>query len=239
MWSLQRFSVRLASLFAIVASLLTVVGCGPNFRQLRFEGQQAMTAQDYVLAQDRFEQAARKQPAHPGNLYDLGTVHLARAKHCMDTGARAAALRAADRAVNCFSRAVESHPGMHMALAAKNEALELKGRFEDALGTAEWATTFVGPRAREQIFLARELEERGDYDAALLRYRQAVAMERDSAMAHAALGEFLLRQDNQAMAVRHLKTAYKLNPMEPGVAQRLTSLNEPLPRTVEPPAPSP
>ncbi len=214
--------------------ILPLIGCGPDFRRLRSEGQTALLKQNYPVALDRFRRAHRIWPADAENLFDLGTVHVQYARRRAADGNEPAALRELDRAISYFSRAIETHPGMRAALAAKNEALELEGRYDEALVQAEWASEFVGPRAREQVYLARELEERGDYDRALLRYRQAVAMERDSAAAHAALGEFLHRRGNREMAIKHLKTAYKLNPVEPGVARLLTSLGEALPRTTAP-----
>ncbi|MEE9296774.1 MAG: tetratricopeptide repeat protein [Phycisphaerae bacterium] len=225
------FSTRVSVMSATAILCLSTIGCGPNFRQLRKQGQRALTEQNYAVARDCFERAYRKQPGDAENLFDMGTVHLIRGKERVADGNQPAALRELDRAIWYFSGAIESHPGMQAALVGKNQALELKGRYDQALDEAVWATAFVGPRAREQVYLARELEERGDYDAALLRYRQAVAMERDNAMAHAALGQFLHRRGNREMALVHLKTAYKLNPLEPDVAGLLTNLGQPLPRT--------
>lgn len=240
----RRFSTRLATLSAMTVpvaalglSVAGVGGCGPDFRQLRLSGQRAMLVENYAVARDRFERAHRIWPEDAENLFDMGTIHLKYAKQRASDKNEPAALRELDRAIAYFSRAIEAHPGMQAALVAKNEALEMKGLYDEALDHARWASAFVGPRAREQVYLARELEERGDYDAALLRYRQAVAMERDSAMAHAALGRFLHRRGRGKMAITHLKTAYKLNPLEPGVSDLLTELGEPLPRTVSRPAP--
>ncbi len=218
---------------AAILTILAVVGCGPNFRHFRAEGQRAMLVQNYAVARDQFERAHRLRPEHADNLFDLGSIHLRYAKQLAADTNDPAAQRELDRAIEYFARSVQAHPGQQAALAAKNEALEMKGLFDEALHHVEWASAFVGPRAREQIHLAREHEERGDYDAALLRYRQAVAMERDNAMAHAELGRFLNRHGNDRMAIVHLRTAYTLNPLEPGISKMLTDLGEPLPRTVQ------
>ena len=231
---IRMFSMRLY-MFAVTALLLvSAAGCGPGFQQLRWQGQRALSNHNHAFALDCFERAYQKRPGNVENLYDLGALHLARGKRNMSDGNSPAALRELDRAIWYFSGAIESHPGMQAALAGKNRALELKGQYDKALGEAEWASAFVGPRAREQVYLARELEERGDYDGALLRYRQAVAMEQDSAMAHVAFGEFLHKRGNIPMAIVHLRAAYKINPLEPGAAKMLTSLGEPLLRTTSP-----
>jgi Flp pilus assembly protein TadD len=71
------------------------------------------------------------------------------------------------------------------------------------------------------MFLAKELEERGDTDGALLRYRQAVAMEPQNAEAHVAFAKFLLRYNNEDAAVYHLQAAYRLDPRHEWVVDEL------------------
>ena len=135
----------------------------------------------------------------------------------------AAAMRELDAAIAYYTQAMDVHPGDQASIEGKNIALELKGQFDEALDHAEWAAEFVGPSAKQYIFLAKELEQRGDVDGALLRYRQAVAMELDNPEAHIAFAKFLLRQDNERMAVHHLQQAYRLNPLDEWVLDQLTA----------------
>ncbi len=218
-----------------LAGLTLAVGaCGPTFQRLRYEGQQAFRQGNLAVAKDRFEQAHLQRPNDPHNLLDLGEVSMIRARNLMAEHNEAAALREVDRAIAYFDRAVEARPGMQAALDARNEALHYKGLHDKALFSAEWAMTFVGPSARAQMFVARELEERGDMDGALLRYRQAVAMEPENAAAHASFGQFLHRIGRKNEAIMHLEQAYRLDPLQPGVAELLTAEGVPLPRTTEP-----
>lgn len=227
-WTTITVSVTVAGLCLLAA------GCGPSFRQLRMEGQKALIKGEYAVAKDRFDRAHEKWPEDAQNLFDLGTVCMIYAKERLNDGDEPAGMREVDRAIEYFSRAIESHPGMQAALVGKNEALELRGYSDQALAQAEWAAAFVGPSAKQQLFLASELEERGDLDGAFLRYRQAVAMEPDNAGAHAAFARFLLRTNRTEPAISHLKRAYRLDPLERGVANLLTDLGEPLPRTTAP-----
>jgi len=217
--------------FVALVGLVAAAGCAPTFKQLRVQGQTAWREGNYAVARDRFEGAFALCPEHGENLLDMGSLRMVRARDLLEQGSHAAAMREADCAVAYFDRAVEANPGLQAAWEARNDALEFKGRYADALHGAEWAMTFTGPSARAHLFVAQELEERGDIDGALLRYRQAVAIEPNSAKAHAALGQFLVRIGWTKDAIEHLEAAYRLNPLEPGVAQALTDSGVPLPRT--------
>ncbi len=198
-------------------------GCnnGPSYDQLRREGQISMINGQYGPARYMLQQAEGKsQRLRVENLHDLGVAHVMVAKEKFAQMNPAAAFRELDAAVDYYSRGIEAHPGHQACLEGKNIALELKGQFEEALKHAEWAAEFVGPSARQQIFLASELEERGDFDAALLRYQQAVAMEPKNPNAHVAFAEFLGRHNNEAAATYHLQEADRLNPRGKRIAQK-------------------
>lgn len=210
-----------------------LTGCGPNYAKIRQEGQKALQEHRYAVASGQFRHAQEMWPEDPENLYDLGCVHSFYANRRMAEGNEMAAVREADRAIWCFSRAVEAYPGLQKAVEAKSDALELKGRAEDALRSAEWAMTYVNSSVNQQLYVAKELEERGDADGALLRYRQAVAIEPKNPKAHAEFGRFLYRAGQQDYALAELARAYELNPVEPGVAHLLTQIGRPVVRTAE------
>ena len=187
-----------------------LVGCssGPSYDQLRREGQIAMINGQYGPSRYLLQQAERKSHRlRVENLHDLGVAHVMVAKEKFAQMNPAAAFRELDAAIAYYSRGIEAHPGHQSCLEGKNIALELKGQFEQALKQAEWAAEFVGPSARQQIFLASELEERGDFDGALLRYQQAVAMEPKNPGAHQAFAEFLSRHNQETAAAYHFEQA--------------------------------
>ena len=196
-------------------------GCGPSYLQLRKEGQLAMIDGRYGPAQYMLRQAEEKQHRHVANLHDLGTCSVMLAKEKFAQMNHAAAFRELDSAIEYYSRAIEEHPGHQASLEGKSIALELKGQFEKALKHVEWVAEFVGPSARQYIFLADELEQRGDLDGALLRYRQAVAIEPKNADGHVAFAKFLLRNHNERAAMSQLAEANRLNPKDPWVAEQL------------------
>jgi len=213
-------------IFTVAAGLLMLAGCNPepDFRAYRLEGQRLMVKGNHGVARGLFEKAHEMVPEDPINLHDMADCSLYYARDLFARGDTVAAFREVDKGIEYYQRAINAHPGFPAALLGKNIALELKGQFEEALKVVEWAVRFVGPSAQQQIFLAQEMEERGDMDAALLRLRQAVAMEKENAAAHEALGKFSLRMGDHELAIRHLTRAYSLDPNRPGLADTLAGL---------------
>ncbi len=212
----------------VLLAIGSLSGCGHelSYGELRQLGQEKMIQHEYGAASNLLLEARERVPEDPWNLYDLGDCNIHLAKEQFRLRNAPAAMRYVDDAARSYARAVNAHPGMLPALWGKNMALELKQQFEAALAVAQWTAEFVGPSARGQIFLAHELEKRNDPDAALLRYRQAVAMEPNNAYANAELGRFYARIKRRTEAVRMLRTAYALNPTEPGVLEALRELGE-------------
>ena len=209
--------------------VLVATGCAPSFRELRFEGQKSMAARNWGAARHFFKEAHDMVPEDAKNLHDLGACSTMLARRQFEQGNRAAALREIERAVEWYTRAIDAYPGFDAALLGKNRALELKGQFEEALDTVKWAARFVGPSAKQYIYLATEYEERGDLDQALLRYQQAAAMEPDNAAVYKALGMLHKRVGNKREAVDALERSLHLDPLQSDVASMLRSMGEPVP----------
>ena len=219
--------IRPIGLFLLGGTLLSLCiplgGCGPNYRYFRREGQNAALNGNFGPARYFFIEAQRRRPRDVENLHDLGVCSLVLAKDKFQQMNHPAALRELDDAIGYFSQAIDAQPGHQASIEGKNRALELKGQFDEALELAEWTAEFVGPSAKQHIFLADELEERGDLDGALLRYRQAVAMEPDNPDAHLAFAKFLMRRNNETAAIHHLQAAYRLNPRDEWVIDQLVA----------------
>jgi len=226
---MSNLHVRLRSVSSrclVVAAATTAIvigGCGPNYYDFRHDGQRAMIDGLYGPACIFFEQAEELRPRRVENLHDLGACSVMLARQKFQQMNHAAAMRELDRAVGYYSEALDVYPGHQASIEGKNIALELKGQFDEALEHAEWVAEFVGPSARQYIFLASELEERGDADGALLRYRQAAAVEPKNATAHVELAKFLIRHKNETAAIDHLQAAYRLDPGNEWVVDQLAA----------------
>jgi len=185
-----------------------------------------MVSGDYLAARVLLEEADAVRRNRPETLHDLGVCSVMVARERFQQENHAAALREADLAIEYYSRAIEERPGYQAAVIGRGIAHKLKGQFEEAMDTARWAAEFVGPAARQYTYLAEELERRGDVDGALMRYRQAVAVEPTSFDAHADFARFLLRYGKERAAVFHLKKAYRLNPSDRWVIRELSKRGE-------------
>jgi Flp pilus assembly protein TadD len=123
-----------------------------------------------------------------------------------------------------FGLAIETYPGYMAAIQQKAEVLEMKGQYEDAVRLAIWAKDNVGTDRGQLIMLAQKLAEGGDYDNALVRLKQAVALDPHDAYANAELGRFYVMIGRRDDGIDALQRAYRLNPSEPGVIDLLAEL---------------
>lgn len=220
----REIHVALAALSVVLAC-----GCSPAYEQYRRRGTQLLAEQRYAAARGLFEAAHEMVPENADNLCDLAACHVGMARDYLARDDTRAAVRELDAAINYYNRAIRSYPGYSRALAGKNTALELRGDPGEALATAQWASQVVGPSARQQIFLARELAERGDADQALLAFKQAVAMEPDNPSAHWAIGLFYIDLGRREEGIHHLERAYRIDPSQDFIAAELRQLGAEVP----------
>lgn len=215
----------LIGLFCIIVLLS---GCEAQYPALRREGQLAMLDGQYGPARYLLLNADNKEHRKVETLHDLGVCSVMVAKQKYRERNQAAALRELDNAVMYYRSAIDDVPGHQASLEGLNIALELKGQFEAALDHAYWTAEFVGPSAKQFIFLGNELEQRGDFDGALLRFRQAVTMEPRNTAAHVAMAKFYIRHKQRDAAEPYLVEANILNPKDPWTREQLAGRSRPV-----------
>jgi tetratricopeptide (TPR) repeat protein len=206
--------------------LALVGGCEPSAQKFYDEGLQDYRRGDTEAARGMFRAAVYKAPEMQQAAYYLARCARADAERKFDERDIAAAMRELDEAVFYYGQAIESYPGYAAAVEEKASALELMGRYDEALRLSIWAKDNAGRTIRQLVNVAVQLEQRGDVDAALTKYRQAIAIEPDSALAYAEMGRFFVRMGRTDDGVEALETAYRLNPSEPGVANDLSSFRD-------------
>jgi len=208
---------------AIIGAAATC-GCGPVVHEINREGLQEYHAGRYIESIGLFKTALKKDITRPSTLYYLGRSYTALAEERFRDGNARMARRNLDDAVYYFDRAVAVYPGYDEAIQAKSKALSLRGEFDKAVKSVQHSADLLGPTAKHKIMVARAHEERGDYDNALLAYRQAIAVEPLNAWAHAELGRFYKRLNQNDKAIAELTRAYRIKPNEAGVALELKAL---------------
>ena len=211
----------------VVIPLLGTVGCGePSGEYQRFvdEGLMEFRAARYPEAVAMFKGASDIDGERQEASYHLGRCYVAMANGKFTSGRMTAALKYTDMAIATFDRAIAAFPGYGPALQGKMDALKLHDKHAAAMDLAEWAVVNSGLQAQKLIMKAREHALAGDMDAARLAHRKAVAVEPDSAGAHASLGLFYMQCGHDGEAVKALTKAYRLNPGTPGVVSALAQL---------------
>ena len=206
---------------AMLLLLLPAIGCEPTARSYHAEGMAEYHAGHYEAARAMFKSALLEKPEQQESAYYLARCCRIAAERKFSQGDYPGALRELDEAIFYYGQAIESYPGYAAAVEEKSDALRLKGKYTEALRLSIWAKDNAGRTVRQLVNVAHEFEQVGDMDMALTRYRQAVAVEPDNALAYAELGRFLARQKRYAAAVRALENAYRLDPSEPGVVADL------------------
>lgn len=216
--------MRSLCICALLAATVAVSGCGPVVKEINQEGLREHYAGNYIDAIGLFKAALEKDRARPSTLYYIGRSYTALAEKRFRDGDARMARRNLDDAVFYFDRALGLFPNYEEAIREKNKALELQGEYDKALKEVKANVGLLGPSANTKILLAKEYEQRGDYDNALNHYRQAIAIEPLNGVAHAELGKFYLRINRKDDAASSLSRAYRLKPDLPGVVAQLKAL---------------
>lgn len=215
-------------IFIVVGLAVCVFnGCSdpkPTFNEVMDEGLREYEAGRFAEAVAMFKMAAEKDPEVSEPSYQLGRCYLAMANQQFSENDIAGALRKCDRAIAAFDKAIAAFPGYSRAVTGKADALKLKGQHLAAFEIARWVAAQSGFRAKKLILEARQYADSGDLDNAQLAYKKATAVEPNNARAHAELGLFYLRLNNEPRAITHLQRAYELNPGAPGVFATLMRL---------------
>ncbi len=206
----------LASLWVVL-----VAGCMPSAKRFYEEGLREYRLGHYQNAAGCFRSALERDPEKQEAAYYLARCARNWAERDYANGEYLSAMRHLDEAVQYYDQAIEAYPGYSAALREKADALRLKGQYDEALKQNLWAKNNAGRTVGQLAKVAREYELRGDFDRALVTYRQAIAVEPSNPLAHAELGRFFIRVERYGDAAVALERAYGLSPAEPGVATDL------------------
>lgn len=208
------------SLVLLIAGVLCgamIGGCGPDVEDMRAEGIQQYRNHQYIQSMATMRHVLELQPSDARANYYMGLNYRTLAARKLREGNPAAAYRELDTAIMYFTQAITSWPNYLEAIASKNEALEARGKYAEALELAQnVAENNRGDAADHFVYLGNEYRDRGDWDNALRSYKTALATEPNHAGAYAAMGELYRRIGDEALAEDSLRRARELESRRSG-----------------------
>ncbi len=190
-------------------------GCTPDVKDIRIAGIEQYRNHQYVESMATMRHALDLSPNDAQSNYYMGLNYRASAERKFRQGDVTAARRELDTAIVYFTQAVKSWPNYMAAVSSKNEALESRGKYDEALSVAENVASNNRGEAEHFVYLGNEYRDRGDYDNALRAYKLALSTDPKSSKAYAGMGKLYMRVGDRALASDSFERAHELNPGEP------------------------
>jgi tetratricopeptide (TPR) repeat protein len=213
-----------ATLMLLGSVVGALTGCAPDLKELREAGMEQFRNHQYMESTAMLREALEIKRTDPQTNYYMGLNYRAMAARKFRDGDAASACRELDTSILYFTEAIKSWPNYMAAVDAKTEALESRGKYDQALTVAKDVTETNRGHWEHYVVLGNEYRDRGDYDNALRVYKLALATNPRAARAYSELGRLYMRTGDRAMAFDSLRKAYELNHNEPGVASQLAML---------------
>lgn len=208
--------------FAFVPAVLS--GCAEDRNEIRTEGIEQFRSRQYIESMASLRYVLRKDPNDAEANYYMGLNYRALAERRLSQGDVPAANRTLDTAVIYFTQAIKTWPNYMAAIQAKNEALEVRGKFDEALALAERQADNNRGIADHYVYLGDEYRERGDYDNAMRAYRTALATDPDHPRVHASMAKLYSYMGDRDKALASFRRAHELNPGESETAEAIAEL---------------
>lgn len=192
-----------------------LAGCTPDVKDLRTEGIEQYRCNQYVESMATMRHVLELSPNDAQGNYYMGLNYRASAARKFRDGDVTAARRELDTAVVYFTQAVKSWPNYMAAVAAKTEALQARGKYDEALNVAERVADNNRGEAEHFVFLGDEYRDRGDYDNALRAYKTALSTKPDCARAYESMAKLYARIGDTALAADASRRANELDVRQP------------------------
>ncbi len=211
-------------LFFLSAGLVAfIAGCGPSTKDLRQMGIRQYRDRQHIESMALLRQVLEEDPDDAQANYYMGLNYRRWAERQLREGDTTGAIEELDTAIMYFTQAIKSWPNYMAAISAKNETLETRGKYEEAIHVSKRATKVNRGEYEHFVVLGNEYRERGDYDNALRCYKTSLAIQ-ENAEAYAALGKLYTQVGNRDLAIDAYRRAYEMDPTKQQVAQALDKL---------------
>ena len=205
--------------FGWLLSALALTGCHAAGTNQNVQGVQQFQQGQPQAAIQNFEKALADNPSNPDAFYNLGAAYHYMGKQKPDP-------RMLQESEALYNRCLDlspDHVACHRALAV---LLVDTNRPQSAFTLLERWSARNPQMADARIEMARLSEEFGETDRAKQYLTDAIDVDPNNARAWSALAR-LREQDGQlAQALNNYQQAYNLNSYQPGVAQRIASVQQ-------------
>jgi len=174
----------------------------------------------YQGAQQKFLEAIQSDPANPDSYYNLARTYQQLGKlHNQPADYQ--------QAESYYHQCLDRDPDRTECYRALAVLLTEQGRSTDAFKLMEGWAARNPASAEPKIELAHLYEEAGNRDAAKHQLIDAVTAEPTNARALAALGKIREDSGETQQALANYQRSLQLNPNQPQLASRITSLSMP------------
>ncbi len=195
------------------------IGCTMSAPGRNIDGVRNFQTGQYQQAIQNFQQALAADPSNANAYYNLAATYHALGKQQNNAQLLAQSEGLYHQCLDLESDHIDCHRGLAALLVDTN-------RPESAFTLLKrWASRSQQlPDAR--IELARLYEEFGDRDNAIRHLTDALHLDSNSPRAWTALGRLREQEGQVAQALADYQQAYNLNQFQPGLAQRIASLQQ-------------
>ncbi|PYY15923.1 MAG: hypothetical protein DMG61_05825 [Acidobacteria bacterium] len=206
-----------------------------NAAAAQADGKATVSVAEYKVPQKARDAFHKAEVALSKNRSEEAGKYLAKALDIFPDYAPALTLRGVlaldganvNAAIEDFDRAIHSDPGFALAYTAMTAALNQLNRFDDALRSAERATT-LAPRSWQTYFeMAKAYVGKADYQHALQQLARAQSLSpAEYAPIHLVRAHAMLALKDYSNAMNELQAFLKLAPQDPNSAVARNALEK-------------
>jgi Flp pilus assembly protein TadD len=218
---------RIAELAVLVSFLLWLSGCSLSAPRRNIDGVRQYQLGRYHEAIQSFQRALAASPNDADAYYNLGATYYALGKINRDPNTMG-------QAEGLYHQCLDinpEHPACYRGLAA---LLVDTNRSESAFTLLRHWATHNPQSAEARIELGRLHEEFGQKETAVQYLSEALNLDARNSRAWMALGRIREQQGQMTQALANYQQAYQLNRFQPGLGDRIATLQRSMPGMTSP-----
>ncbi|MCA9265244.1 MAG: tetratricopeptide repeat protein [Planctomycetales bacterium] len=205
--------------FGWVVLVSALAGCAASAHNHNAAGVRNLQLGRYHDAIQSFQQALVSDPNNPDAYYNLAATYYDMGKRNQDTNLLAQAEGLYHQCLDLDANHVDCYRGLAALLVDTN-------RSESAFTLLKGWANRSPQLAESRIELARLYEEFGDQDSAIRHLTDALNLDASNSRAWTAMGRLREKRGELAQALSNYQQAYNLNQFQPGIADRIASLQQ-------------